>query len=146
MSIIIQSNASINLLYNMKSSFSKTRSPYLALALETHVFFLEWCLSHFGGENKYIIHAYIYIIHERIYIIHIYMWIIYIYNTHIYTYMTFFPTQSLYPDAGATSPCPILVIPSARLGIAKYQLCKSLVWFGWNQAVILTPKFLHQKP
>ena len=37
--------------------------------------------------------------------------------------MTCYPTQSYYP----TSPCPILIIPSARLGCEKYQFLSH--WF-----------------
>ena len=42
---------------------------------------------------------------------------------------TRYPTQSHYPDAEPTSFCPILIMPSVRLGNDKYQLqSKSLVW------------------
>ena len=41
--------------------------------------------------------------------------------------MTQFPTQSHYPDTEPTSPCPILIMSSTRLGSDKYQF-KSLVW------------------
>ena len=34
-----------------------------------------------------------------------------------------------YPDTVITSPCPILLMPSARLSSDKDKLCKSLVWF-----------------
>ena len=42
--------------------------------------------------------------------------------------MTQYPTQSHYPDTEPTSPCPILLMPSARLGSDTYQFDKSLVW------------------
>ena len=45
--------------------------------------------------------------------------------------LTYFPTQSYYPDINLTSSCPIIVMPSAWLSSDKYQLLKSLVWFGW---------------
>ena len=35
--------------------------------------------------------------------------------------MTVYPTQPDYPNTGLTSPCPILVMPNARLGSDKYQ-------------------------
>ena len=38
---------------------------------------------------------------------------------------TQFPTRPHYPDTELTSPYPILVMPSARLGSDKNQLCKS---------------------
>ena len=40
--------------------------------------------------------------------------------------MTRYPTQAHYPDTVLTSPCPILLMPSTRLGSDKYQFCKSL--------------------
>ena len=36
--------------------------------------------------------------------------------------MVCYPTQSHYPDTEPTSPCPILIMPSTRLGSDKYQL------------------------
>ena len=42
--------------------------------------------------------------------------------------MTQHPIQSHYPDTELTSPCPILLISSTRLGSDKYQCNKSLVW------------------
>ena len=44
------------------------------------------------------------------------------------TTMTQHPTQSHYPTTELTSPCPILLMSSARLGSNKYQFYKSLVW------------------
>ena len=41
-----------------------------------------------------------------------------------------FSTQSHYSDTELTSPWPILVMLSARLGNDRYQFCKSLVWVG----------------
>ena len=35
--------------------------------------------------------------------------------------MTCYPIESHYPDTELTSPCPILIMPSARLGSDKYQ-------------------------
>ena len=35
--------------------------------------------------------------------------------------MTCYPMQFQYPDTEPTSPCPILIIPSTRLGFDKYQ-------------------------
>ena len=35
--------------------------------------------------------------------------------------VTCYPTQSHYPDTEPTSPCPMLIIPSARLESDKYQ-------------------------
>ena len=34
---------------------------------------------------------------------------------------TCYPTQSHYPDTEPTGPCPILIMPSARLGSDKYK-------------------------
>ena len=42
--------------------------------------------------------------------------------------MTSYPIQSHYPDTELISPCPILLMPSARLGSDKYQFYESLVW------------------
>ena len=42
------------------------------------------------------------------------------------------PTLSRYPDTELTSPCPNLLIPSARLGSDKHQFYKSLVWLDWE--------------
>ena len=39
--------------------------------------------------------------------------------------MTCYLTQSHYPDTELTSPCPILIIQSIRLGSDKYQFLKS---------------------
>ena len=36
-------------------------------------------------------------------------------------------TQLQYTDTELTIPCPILVMPIARLGSDKYQFCKSMV-------------------
>ena len=46
--------------------------------------------------------------------------------------MTRIPTESQYPDTELSSPCSILTMGSARLGRAKYQFYKSLVWLGWD--------------
>ena len=35
--------------------------------------------------------------------------------------MTCYPTQLHYPDTERTSPCPILIMPGARLGSDQYQ-------------------------
>ena len=35
--------------------------------------------------------------------------------------MTCYPTQSHYPNTELTSPCPIIIMLSARLGSNKYQ-------------------------
>ena len=39
-----------------------------------------------------------------------------------------YPTQLHYPDTELTSPCLILLIPTAILGSDKYKFDKSLVW------------------
>ena len=44
--------------------------------------------------------------------------------------MTWYLTQSHYPDTEPTSPCPILLIPSARLRSDKYQFDKLMVWLN----------------
>ena len=41
--------------------------------------------------------------------------------------MTCYPTQLHYPDTEPTSPCPILIMPSARLGSDRYQF--KCFWF-----------------
>ena len=46
--------------------------------------------------------------------------------------MTLWLTQSHYPDAEPTSPFPILIMLSARLGTSMYQSVKSLVWLDWE--------------
>ena len=46
--------------------------------------------------------------------------------------MTWYPTQSHYPVTEPTSPCPILLMPSTKLGSNKYHFCKSLVWHDWE--------------
>ena len=46
--------------------------------------------------------------------------------------MTQYPTQSHYPDIELTSPCPILLMSSARLGSNKYKFDKSLIWLDWE--------------
>ena len=38
-----------------------------------------------------------------------------------------YPTQSYYPHTELTSPCPILLMPSAWLGSDKYKFYKALV-------------------
>ena len=38
-----------------------------------------------------------------------------------------YPTHSHYPGTELSSPCPVLFMPSARLGNDKYQLYKSLI-------------------
>ena len=45
--------------------------------------------------------------------------------------ITRYPTQWHYPDIMLTSPCPILLMPSARLDSDKYQFYKSLSQLGW---------------
>ena len=44
--------------------------------------------------------------------------------------MTQFPMQWHYPDIELTSPWPVLVMSSIRLGNDKYQFCVSLVLLG----------------
>ena len=46
--------------------------------------------------------------------------------------MTWYPTQSYCPDTELTSSCPILLMPSARLGNDKYRVYnyRSLVWLN----------------
>ena len=44
--------------------------------------------------------------------------------------ITWYPTQSHYPDTELPSPCPILLMPSARLCSDKYQFDKFLVWLS----------------
>ena len=41
--------------------------------------------------------------------------------------MTCYPTQAHYPDTEPTSPCPIIIMPSARLGSDKYRFLS--LWF-----------------
>ena len=41
--------------------------------------------------------------------------------------MNQYPTESHYPDSEQRSPCPILLMLSARLGSDKYQFDKSFV-------------------
>ena len=41
---------------------------------------------------------------------------------------SWYPLRSYYPNIEETSPCPILIMPSAWLGSDKYQYFKSLVW------------------
>ena len=41
--------------------------------------------------------------------------------------MTGYPAESHYPDTELTSPCPILMIPSAQVGSDKYKFGKSFV-------------------
>ena len=41
--------------------------------------------------------------------------------------MTQYPTQTHYPDTELSSACPIILIPSFRLGSDKYKFDKSLV-------------------
>ena len=43
--------------------------------------------------------------------------------------MTQFPTQTHFPDIAQTSPCHILIMPSAWLSSDKYQFLKSLILF-----------------
>ena len=42
--------------------------------------------------------------------------------------VTWYPTQSHYPDTQLTSPYPILIMLSTRLGSDKYPFWKSLIW------------------
>ena len=46
--------------------------------------------------------------------------------------MTKYPTQSHYPDTVLTSPCPVLIMPKARLESDEFQFYKSLVWLDWK--------------
>ena len=46
--------------------------------------------------------------------------------------MTWYPTQSHYAGIGLTSPCPLLIMPSVRIGSDNYQFCVSLVWLEWE--------------
>ena len=70
--------------------------------------------------------------------------------------MTWYPTQSHYPDAELTSPCPILIMQNAKLGRDKCQFCKSVVWFDsdlnsipskWEAftLVIRPPRLVHSR-
>ena len=40
--------------------------------------------------------------------------------------ITQYPTQSYYPNTVLTSPCPVILMASTRLGSDKYQLSTSL--------------------
>ena len=40
--------------------------------------------------------------------------------------------QSHYPETELTSPCPIILMQSSRLGRNKYQFYKSLLWLDWE--------------
>ena len=53
--------------------------------------------------------------------------------------MNWYLMQSDYPNAVLTSPCPILLIPSARLGSDEYQFYMSFVWL---RLVFKSPTFL----
>ena len=44
--------------------------------------------------------------------------------------MTRYATQLYYPNSEPTSPCPALLMASARLGSDDYQFYKSLVWLS----------------
>ena len=44
-----------------------------------------------------------------------------------------YPTQSHYPNLELTSPCPILLILSSKLGSGNYQFDNLLVWHDWEQ-------------
>ena len=46
--------------------------------------------------------------------------------------MTQYPTQSQYPDTELPSPCPMLLMSSARLGYEKFKFYESLVRFDWE--------------
>ena len=46
--------------------------------------------------------------------------------------MTWYSTQSHNPDTEPTSPCPILIVPSARLGSDKYNFLSH--WFDSTRA------------
>ena len=46
--------------------------------------------------------------------------------------MNQFPTQSYFPNTELTSPCFILLMPSARLGSVTYEVYMSLVWLDWD--------------
>ena len=58
--------------------------------------------------------------------------------------ITRYPAQSHYPYTKLTSPCPIWVILSSRLGRDKYQFYKSLVWL--NRESTGTLHFPHGEP
>ena len=70
--------------------------------------------------------------------------------------MAQFPTESHYPVTEPTSPCPILIMPSTKLGSNKYQLYKSLVWLdrGLNprapacetSAILCKQKIMYKNP
>ena len=45
--------------------------------------------------------------------------------------MTQHPRHWHYPNTVLTTPCPILLMLSSRLGCSKYQFCKSLSWLSW---------------
>ena len=51
---------------------------------------------------------------------------------------TCYPTQSHFPDTEPTSPCPTLIMPTARLGSDTYKFVKSLVWL--DQALDSNPR------
>ena len=56
--------------------------------------------------------------------------------------MTWCPTHSHHPVTEPTSPCPILLMQSARLGSNKYRFYKSLLWLDQD----VNPDFLHWQP
>ena len=56
--------------------------------------------------------------------------------------MTWYPPQSYNCLPEQINHCAILLMPSARLGRAMHQICKSLVWFCWD----LNPNLPHWKP
>ena len=58
------------------------------------------------------------------------------------TSLTNFPTQSHYPNTELTSPCPILAIPSARLGVTRIRFLRH--WFDLTG--IQTPEFSQGNP
>ena len=89
--------------YIVEKLFTKTQSLNLALALQAH--FLEWRLTRFGKE-------------------------LFIYTIMVcYLKQHHHATQSYYPDTESTSLCPILIMPSARLGSDNCQF--SSHWFSF---------------
>ena len=52
------------------------------------------------------------------------------------------PTQSHYPDTVRTSPCPILVMPSARLGSDMYTLLGHFFYSTGNRTPACEAQFI----
>ena len=51
--------------------------------------------------------------------------------------MTCYPTHPHYDNGVLISPCPILLMMSARLSSDKYQFCTSLIWLSWDSKCLL---------